>query len=32
MLHTYALSNTLVYVPLEMKSIKKGESVECILI
>ena len=32
MLHTYALSNTLVFIPLEMTSVKKGEPVECILI
>jgi len=32
MLHTYALSNALVYVPLEITSVKKGESVECILL
>jgi molybdopterin molybdotransferase len=32
MLHTYALSNALVYVPLEKELILKGEAVECILL
>lgn len=32
MLHTYALSNALVYVPLETQSFAKGDMVECILI
>ena len=32
MLHTYALSNALVYVPLETQSVAKGDLVECILL
>ena len=32
MLHTYAVSNTLIYVPIDKDSIAKGELVECILI
>ncbi len=32
MLHTYALSNALVYISLEREYVAKGEMVECILI
>ena len=32
MLHTFALSNALVYVPKEVRKIEKGETVQCILI
>ena len=32
MLHTFALANALVYVPLDVDGYKKGEQVECILL